>query len=334
MIRFETPARLRVRTTILFTSLSLAPLGACDDPDCVEDLVEFRDNDGTYSCPRWQCGYNTSEINGKSLTELNLDGQANAAGVSLAGFSAPLGLLGYELDVDGDSLVAHGPGLFGSTLRGAELIGSTLWIDTGELLDIPVVIAGYEQVASWATGSPAVDAYALIYDDLDLELTQSVCKGTLIDPLQAAVVILAGETYDPVTKAVIPGQDRWITLACAGSATAKAALLGYGPHGDLGGQGPASVDQRQASLNMITANYCGDGTSYTQDGTPLLWENVGGTVVPDQPLGAREAIWTAAGAICLDTPRIVDPGDVACQLPSCAGFVLGDGEWITHSPAN
>jgi hypothetical protein len=311
--------------------LCIAGIVACDDTE--SELSTLRG--GTYQCPRWQCGYNTSEINGKSLQELHLGGQQNADGIALAHFAPPLGLLlNWHLAVEGDALVARG-GLFGnSTLRGNQLLGSTIWLKLDGVLTIPVVIAGYEQVDSWASNGQPVSAYALIYPDLQnlLLLQRSVCKGTLLDPLQASVVILAGERYDLDAKAVIPNQDGWITLACAGSAAAKMALLGYGPHAKFSDQSaPATVDQRQATLKMITADYCGDGQSYTEDGTLLAWENQAGTVIPDDEPGASEAIWTEDGAVCLDVPRIVDREDVACTLPSCDEFTLDDGEWATYN---
>ncbi|EDM79975.1 hypothetical protein PPSIR1_23076 [Plesiocystis pacifica SIR-1] len=301
----------------------------------------FRNYDYAQDCPRWQCGYNTADVNGKSMQELNLDGLPNADGVAVVGVTVPAGLLGLnllpaELGVVGDALAAFtSPN--GAPLTGAELVGAVLWLEVDGLPALPVTISGYEQVESWAEGSPPVDAYALTYVDVEgaLSLERSVCKGTLVDPLQAAVVILAGERYDPETKAVLPDEDRWITLACAGSATAKVALLGYGPHGELGGQGAASVEQRQATLNMITANYCGDGHAYTEDGTPLAWEDAAGVVTPFMPPGAREALWDADGALCLDTPRLVERTEVGCELPTCAELEAGgelDGlaVWLTH----
>ena len=132
---------------------------------------------------------------------------------------------------------------------------------------------------------------------------------------------------------MIPNQPRWITLACAGSAAAKTALLGYGPHGDFDGEGhSATVAQRQATLKMITADYCGTGQSYTVDGTPLAWENAGGTVTPMHEIGESEAVWTSSGALCLDTPRVVDRDDVSCSLPSCDALGI-EGEWMTHASA-
>jgi hypothetical protein len=312
--------------------LSFTGLAGCDEPE--PDSSTLREL--TVDCPRWRCGYNTTEINGKSLQELHLGGQANSDGVKLVGFLPPAGLLlNWQLGVEGDALVARGC-LFGNqTLRGSALIGSIMLVKLNSQLTVPVVIAGYEQVDSWASNGEPVSAYALVYADLAQPLLQrSVCKGTLLDPLQASVVILAGERYDLAGKTVIANQTNWITLACAGSAAAKMSLLGYGPHAEFDdASAPTSVAQRQATLKMITADYCGAGHSYTEDGTPRWWENQGGTVVPDGDVGALEAIWSASGAVCLDAPRVVSLGEVACTLPSCDALSLDDGEWATYNVA-
>ncbi|HLT37919.1 MAG TPA: ADYC domain-containing protein [Enhygromyxa sp.] len=306
-------------------------LAGCDQADELDD----RARSGIYyDCSNWRCGYNSSEINGKSLQDLHLGGQPNADGVALVGLLPPLGLLlGWQLDVDGDELIARGGLLGNSILRGPALLGATLLVQIDQGLVVPVIIAGYQQVDSWASNGAPVHAYALVYADLDQPLLQrSICKGTLLDPLQASVVVLAGERYDLDDKTVIEDQPGWITLACAGSAAAKMALLGYGPHAEFtDGAPPPSAASRQATLKMITADYCGDGHSYTTDGMPLAWENQSGTVLLEPEAGAREAIWTDGGARCLDTPRLVERDEVGCSLPSCDAFTLDDGEWLSHA---
>jgi hypothetical protein len=313
--------------------LALLTVGLAGCEQLESDSSSLRDLP-VNNCTTWRCGYNTTEINGKSLQELHLGGQANGDGVQLVGFLPPAGLLlNWQLGVEGDALVARGGLLGNQTLRGAQLIGSTMLLKLDALLTVPVLIAGYEQVDSWASNGEPVAAYSLVYTDLAQPLLQrSVCKGTLLDPLQASVVILAGERYDLDAKTVIANQSDWITLACAGSAAAKMSLLGYGPHAEFTDTStPASVGQRQATLKMITADYCGDGESYTEDGTPLEWENQGGTVVPAGEVGTLEAIWTEHGAACLDAPRVVELGEVACSLPSCDERSLDDGEWATYN---
>ena len=59
---------------------------------------------------------------------------------------------------------------------------------------------------------------------------------------------------------------------------------------------------------MITADYCGSGTSYTANGTPLQYEDAAGTVSFSGTQGAVEAVWTAEGALCLGTTVLIKMG--------------------------
>lgn len=301
----------------------------CDDPDESKD-VQFR----PYNCPTWQCGFNSAEINGRSIRELNLDGLANDDGMQIVGFQAPAGSPGsFSLDVEDDALVARGPG--GVTLRGAALIGAKIFVKrAGQPGPKQLIkILGYEEVTSWAADAPVVATYTLLYPDVEAILgVRSVCNPDPLDSLVSAVTVLGGETYDLETKTVHPDRPRWLTLACAGSAAAKMRLMNYGPQSDFDGAGnPATVAQRQATLKMLTADYCGDGHSYTENGTPLKWENHGGTVVSPGSFGAPEAIWSAAGALCLDATRL-EGAQLSCTRPSCAELSLDDGEWATYVP--
>ncbi|MDC0722085.1 ADYC domain-containing protein [Nannocystis bainbridge] len=306
-----------------------SPLFAgCDDPE-IED-TRLR----PYNCPTWQCGFNAADLNGRSIRELNLDGEPNSDGVRIVGFVAPLGLLGgYKLDTDGDALIARNAQ--GKTLKGAQLFGAIIFVrKDGPLeLPIPLTVLGYQEVDAWADGAAKVPTYTIVYPDVGALLgVRNVCSGDLVDALASAVTVISDETYDLTQKTVNPGQRRWLTLACAGSAAAKMRLMNYSPHTDFDGQGHASsVAQRQATLKMITADYCGTGHSYTANGTPLQWENQDGTVASPGPYGAVEAIWTASGAACLDATRLPDV-EVPCALPSCSEYDGPAGEWSTFVP--
>lgn len=279
-----------------------------------------------------RCGFNSAEVNGRSIRELHLDGQANADNMQIVGFLAPQGILGnYKLEVEGDELVAKKVG-GGGELRGNGLVLATILVKKTGLLNLPVpiTILGYDEVDSWADGADPVPTYALVYPDLTSVIGQrNVCNDGLLDLLTSTVSVLGGETYDLEDKTVNSGtgMSRWFTLACPGSAADKLRFLGYGPQSSS-----TSSDQRQATLKMMTAAYCpNSGTSYTENGTPLQWENADGTAVtPDQD-GDIEAVWTKDGALCLGTPRIANTTP-ACSLPSCSSFTLDDGEWLTRTP--
>ncbi len=284
------------------------------------------------ACSAWKCGLNAAEVNGRSLQELHLGGLPNAAGVRIVGFTPPaLYLLGgnYTLAVEGDELVAKRPG---STLRRQQLVTGIINVQVDGGLVLPVTIAGYSAVPSWAAGGSPIAAYTLLYPELGELLLRNVCSGSLLDPLASQVTVLGGETYDGVTKKVNAGMTGWFTLACAGSAAAKLKLLGYGPQSNFpGASAPASVAARQATLKMITGDYCGAGHSYTANGTAVVWQNREGTVdsSDEHTPGEVEAVWDQDGALCLEGTRLAD-ADVDCELPSCDGLDLADGAWITH----
>ncbi|MCY0994068.1 ADYC domain-containing protein [Nannocystis sp. ILAH1] len=309
---------------ILAGTVALA--AGCDEGEPAgDDDIALR----PYACPTWKCGFNSAEVNGRAIRELNLDGAPNGDGMRIVGFVAPLGLLGnYHLTVENDALVARNPS--GQTLKGLQLVGATILVQAPGLLALPVPISvlGYQEIDSWAEGAPKVPTYALLYPDLAALLgLRNVCSGNLLDTLASAATVIGGETYDLEDKTVNAGKSRWLTIACAGSAAAKMRLLGYGPQSSA-----TTPAQRQATLKMVTADYCGGGESYTQNGTEVHWANAGGTVAPESgQLGDVEAVWTEDGALCLGAPRIA--GTVTdCSLPSCAGLSVGDGEWVTYTP--
>lgn len=306
----------------------ITPLGGCDSE--VEAIVD-RTGSGT-TCPQWRCGFNAAEINGHSLQTLSLNGAANADGVKIVGFlPPPLVLLGgYTLGVENDELVAKRGS---QRLKKGQLVGSIILVQVELGLVLPVTILGYESVPSWADGGAPIAAYTLVYPEVASLLgVKNVCGGSLLEPLVSAATVLGGETYDDATKTVNANQSGWFTLACAGSAAAKMKLMGYAPQTNFPGtSAPSTPTARQATLKMITGDYCGGGTSYTENGTAIVWENHEGTVDSSNwhTPGEVEAVWTASGALCLDTTRI-EGAEVGCELPSCAALSLADGAWITH----
>jgi len=329
----------RFRVHMISPGILAVALAACDRPDNepnadAVDTREYAFSNGT-DCPPWECGFNSAEVNGRAIRELNLDGLENESGVKIVGFIAPAGLLGnYTLGVENDELIAVGAD---KTLRGSALIGATILVTTPGLLGapLPITVAGYKDLHSWAAGADKVPSYALVYPDVEaVKGVRNVCHDSFFGALATTAVVLGGETYDLDKKTVNPDMDRWLTIACAGSAAAKLRLMNYGPQSDFDGEGnPASVHQRQATLKMLTADYCGTGKSYTENGTALAWENAEGTVQTMTQTGKVEAVWGADGALCLESTRLAG-ANVECALPTCASLGLDDGEWMTRVPGH
>ena len=65
------------------------------------------------------------------------------------------------------------------------------------------------------------------------------------------------------------------------------------------------VDLHAACVRMVRADYCGDGTPHTRNGTKInFWDNSG--VLADDPWpGMRfEAAWSPQGAVCVARTRL------------------------------
>ena len=133
--------------------------------------------------------------------------------------------------------------------------------------------------------------------------------------VEREAITFEGDHYDAEHKQVWETEPKegWFNFACAGTAVAKMHMLRHTRAGSIVPSGPAkatSLLQRTAMLKAITADYCGDGTAWTGDGTPLQWTD-SGRWFPTPPLnlaamehlGLIEAVWGPDGALCLNTPR-------------------------------
>lgn len=99
------------------------------------------------------------------------------------------------------------------------------------------------------------------------------------------------------------------TFACAGFAIAKCVEMGYLPWVTLGKVSVAPY--HQACTRAIRADYCGDGTSWTVDGTMIdVYDGYGfRTASPGWPF---EAEWNANGAVCAAKERAPSLGTSPC----------------------
>lgn len=100
------------------------------------------------------------------------------------------------------------------------------------------------------------------------------------------------------------------TFACEGHALAKCVALGYTPWGSAPEcRGPGDCHAlplaalHQACTRLLRADYCGDGTSATRDGTTVdLWDaaSIEQDTAPSWPF---EAEWSEGGATCVAATR-------------------------------
>lgn len=310
-------------------------------------------------CPEWACGTNTAVINNSMIETLNLsddDGDVYDDSDGRLRIVAVEHETGLPLDLQVQNGEFIGTDLTGARYRGNALIGTRIiFRDLDDLSLHAITIDGFSSITSWTQPVFQVPAYYLSAAQLDANLvplsTRALCNSSesTPDPSQY-VVLIKGELYDALSKTVLDGSyygdEQWFNLACKDSALAKMKLLGYDPEfTNTAATRQTTPAERQATLKMITADYCGTGTSFTAIGEPLIWYNRSNTVVPGSVVAASsEAIWSANGAICLDVARRADSEpDIATRiaaecgapLPSCTSFLQSwtqYGEWHTANP--
>jgi hypothetical protein len=126
------------------------------------------------------------------------------------------------------------------------------------------------------------------------------------------VLALAGTWEKDGSYGATPGS---VTLACADAMAAKCARVWHYQPGD---------ELHTACTRMARADYCGNGESQTEDGTPVdAWDTEGISRHTEpakrEPTAHFEAAWTPRGALCIDHLRWKDVYAPACALtlPHC-----------------
>lgn len=105
-----------------------------------------------------------------------------------------------------------------------------------------------------------------------------------------------------------PGREGRITISCASGAVVKCARFGYPPW-RRGPNGEDLLPLHAACMRMVRADYCGDGTPWTKEGTVIdNYDDLGIQTrgLRDDPRHTFEAGWTAAGAVCVAHTRWSD----------------------------
>jgi len=136
--------------------------------------------------------------------------------------------------------------------------------------------------------------------------------------------VAGGGSYHP--------ESSQFSLACKGSSIAKCVELGYKP---WAGYDP----QLAACVRAMRADYCGDGTPYTVNGTFInIFDDAG--IVADAIDWVPEAVWTPAGAACVSKKKNTRFDQLTTTPPcyphavkpekSCGTAFVGDEVIITE----
>ncbi len=281
--------------------------------------------------PKLGCSSNSAYLGPTEFHELEETGTyANAEGLYLRGL-VKNGLT-YRPNVTGTELTASRWGLVGGfwiyqTLSGANLVNSELVVKnaTGTLeYRIRIVKASTIQ-KFWQAPITTVNTYELQWRQAASTYYTPVCKNppNRLDDTSdwnnvLEAILFTGDRYDTdtltVTASTPAEATTWFNIGCAGTVLAKLAL---NRHTDAtkSAQVTTTRAQRQAMLKMYTSDVCNSGDALTVTGTPLRWWSATGLTSKAIPLYSKEALWTADGALCLDTHRLDGtPDDMTLQI--------------------
>ncbi len=272
-----------------------------------------------------QYGMNMQGMNmqGMNMQGMNMQGM-NMQGMNMQGFQlGGVTLQGSQLSnvhIEKGEIVANRGA---TTLRGTDLVGAHL-IAQATNNDSPPLVAEVEyRITAISAESTTYDPtntgntylYTLEQYRADTDSWVPACDADA-DGRRVAIPIAA--TFD-ATGARLESSTLF-TLGCTTGVIAKCYRWGYRPW--LTGYGSDMTDIHWACTRMARADYCGDGTSHTQDGT---WINVWDRLPAPGPIQRRgllpplgmlfEAGWNTGGAVCLSRARWLLDGTLSNLCP-------------------
>jgi ADYC domain len=186
----------------------------------------------------------------------------------------------------------------GSVKQGKELAGAVL-VFTVDGRPLRIRIAAI-------TPDPADKTGTLLLHDFRIEGSDEPLCSPDPDGKRLGFPLAGRSTADGQFVTASPGI---FELICTSGAQGKCVRFGYRPWEEQGGR--AMLDHYNACVRMVRADYCGDGHSWTREGTPIdLWDALGiqRSDASGNAAYSFEAGWTPDGAVCVAHTRV--PGDI------------------------
>lgn len=295
-------------------------------------------------CARFICGANSPMIDSFEMHELSLNPhEHNDEGFELEVANQTPEIVqrgvSYELRVADGRISGWASGQL--AIEGEALVNATIPVRRGRAQYV-IAIRTVREMTYFVDPREPIETYTLEWRRVGQDRFENVCNNVqslrdqiTVDPEGAQrelmgmdateAVVFEGDRVNSGTKRMeASANDRWFNLGCAGHTLSKLRLT----HNTVHSQAPAlprAWEQRQATLKMLVADYCGGGTAFTVAGQPLVWKGTG----VDYFSSPRrfEARWTEAGAACLYEPRLLFPTPLGRKLFPDLKTVIANECW-------
>ena len=127
-----------------------------------------------------------------------------------------------------------------------------------------------------------------------------------------------------------PGQPHEIELVCLAGAQGKCIRMGYAPWRKAP-DGRSMLDWHRACVRLMRADYCGDGTAFTRNGTLVdIYDRIGVQNSDEDRSLSFEAAWGPEGAVCVAHTRISKIIDLDGLARACPRLASRLGPGICH----
>lgn len=278
-------------STFLFLSSLTLGCGADSAEPFPSDEATPRGSGGCRGCVWGPPVLNTNQVNGLSLPELDLSGRIHNGVVFLWAEIGTDPNRERLVSVEAVEGIFKGVGESGTFYSGADFVGASFHIEDHRLGS---PLATEMRISSFTDDGPRT-RYGVVHSGINPgEGFVPTCA--LDNETGDHSAVMFQDLHVESDGTISPRPDT-LYFGCTSGAVGKAATWGYAPWiiGD---------DGHLAAVRSVRADYCGDGSSWTEAGTPLqITDPLVINRFPDSTL-PTEAIWSQYGAECVMQPRL------------------------------